>query len=100
MQLFMNLQMKGILQHAANLSILPSSNQSQLNNLNCPDTIKGYADSDPLHDADVKFFLDGSYRTHPQSSFFSSKNRMWIFKPGYNDFLTQRTPGVFFFNSS
>ena len=73
MQLFMNLQMKGILQHAANLSILPSSNQSQLNRLNCPDTIKGYADSDPLHDADVKFFLDGSYRTHPQSSFFSSK---------------------------
>ena len=57
MQLFMNLQMKAILRERADISILPSSNKKQLKSLKCSDTIKGYADNDPLHDADVKFFL-------------------------------------------
>jgi hypothetical protein len=73
MQLFMNLQMKAILQEHANISILPSSNKKQLKALKCSDTIKGYADNDPWHDADVKFFLNGSFRIHPESSFFSKK---------------------------
>ena len=74
MQLFMNLQMKAILRERADISILPSSNKKQLKSLKCSDTIKGYADNDPLHDADVKFFLNGSFRIHPESSFFSKKN--------------------------
>lgn len=69
----MNTQMQGILHGHAHVSTLPSSTATQLKMLKCEDTIKAFADNDLFHDADVKFFLDGSYRVHPHSSFLSSQ---------------------------
>ena len=75
MQLFMNMQMLGVL-HIMHISVLPSSTATQLKMLKCEDTIKAFADNDPLHDADVKFFLDGTFRVHPNSSFLSSETEV------------------------
>ena len=73
MQLFMNEQMKSVLMDIATVSILPASNKSQLQKLKCPNTIQAYADNDVCHDADVKFFLDGTHRVHP-SSLYNTKS--------------------------
>ena len=67
MQLFMNEQMKSVLTDVATVSILPASNKSELQKLKCPNTIQAYADNDVCHDADVKFFIDGTHRIHPNS---------------------------------
>ena len=72
MQLFMNEQMKSVLMNVATVSILPASGQSELEKLKCPNTIQAYADNDVCHDADVKFFLDGTHRIHPNSLFCST----------------------------
>jgi hypothetical protein len=75
MQLFMNQQMKSILQHVADISILPSSTAEELEALNCDKTIDAYASHDVRHDADVKFFgghCTPPYEIHPDSDFFDS----------------------------